>query len=107
MVNIKITHSWASCCSFARSCRLPTSFSGLKTFMWLSCSAANVVCSWKIGESYSQGSTSATGGDSTGADIGGMVSIIGRQTLIYAIAETDVLEPDLHRVSITSLPDGQ
>jgi hypothetical protein len=42
-----------------------------------------------------------------GANVEGMVSIIGGQTLVYAIAETDVLEPDLHRVSITNPPDGQ
>jgi hypothetical protein len=31
-----------------------------------------------------------------------MVSIVRWQTLIYAIAEADVLEPDLHRISITN-----
>lgn len=38
-----------------------------------------------------------------GAYIGGMVPIIGRQTLIHAIPETDVLEPDLHMISFTRI----
>jgi hypothetical protein len=45
--------------------------------------------------------------DSRGAYIKGMVTIIGRQTLIHAIAETDVLEPDLHRVRITNPSEGK
>ena len=45
--------------------------------------------------------------DSRGAYIEGMVTIIGRQTLIHAIAETDVLEPDLDRLSITNPSEGQ
>lgn len=47
------THSWASCCSVARSCRLSTSFSGLKDILFPSWRAANVTCSWNMGESWS------------------------------------------------------
>jgi len=38
-----------------------------------------------------------------GANTGRMVPIIGWQTLIHAIAETDVLEPDLHIISLTHI----
>jgi len=38
-----------------------------------------------------------------GSNTGRMVLIIGWQTLIHAIAETDVLEPDLHMISLTHI----
>ena len=59
-----------------------------------------------MGDSCEQESALATQIDSNDAYIEG-IPITGWQTLIHAIAETNVLEPDLHGISITNTSEGQ
>ena len=59
-----------------------------------------------MGDSCKQKSTFVTQIDSNDAYIEG-ISITDWQTLIHAIAETNVLEPDLHGISIMYSSEGQ